>query len=153
MAKHLMAATVIAAIAAPAAADTWVNDTAGQSDRAFYTVVSDGLQLQLGCFGGANGLRFTLIGDTTALPEVSDLMVWIELPDGRTGRYPMTGVDYLGKEENALIGTLQLGQQGMDFFAAGSKISVDGPPGQEIFRSGMAGTSTARQDFARTCGL
>lgn len=153
MAKNLIMAAAIAALAFPAAADTWVNDTADQSDRAFYTVASGGLQLQLGCFGGANGLRFTLIGGATALPEVSDLMVWIELPDGRTGRYPMMGVDYLGTAENALIGTLQLGQQGMDFFAAGSVISVDGPPGQQIFRSGMSGTSVARQDFARTCGL
>ena len=153
MVRHLLALAALACLAAPAAADTWVDDTAGQSDRAFYTVTSDGMRLQLGCFGGADGLRFTLIGGATTLPEVSDLMVWIELPDGRTGRYPMTGVEYLGGSVNALIGTLQLGQQGMQFFAAGSELSVDGPPGQRIFRSGMTGTAGARQKFARTCGL
>lgn len=147
------ALAVLAGLATPITADTWVDDTAGQSDRAFYTVTSDGMRLQLGCFGGADGLRFTLIGGATTLPEVSDLMVWIELPDGRSGRYPMTGIDYLGGAENALIGTLKLGRQGMEFFAAGLELSVDGPPGQQIFRSGMTGTGVARQDFARTCGF
>jgi hypothetical protein len=151
--RLLAALAALACVAAPAAADTWVEDTAGQSDRAFYTVTSNGMRLQLGCFGTAGGLRFTLIGGATTLPEVSDLMVWIELPDGRSGRYPMTGIDHLGGAENALIGTLQLGRQGMEFFAAGRELSIDGPPGQEIFRSGMTGTAAARQDFARTCGL
>lgn len=153
MVRLLAALAVLAGGAAAVAADAWVNDTPGQPDRAFYTVTSEGMRLQLGCFGGARGLRFTLFGGAEALPEVSDLMVWIELPDGRTGRYPMSGIDHLGGEENALIGMLELGQQGMEFFAAGRELSVDGPPGQRIFRSGMTGTAAARRDFARTCGL
>lgn len=78
-------------------------------------------------------------------------MVWIELQDGRTGRYPISNIEYLGRTENAMIGSLLLGQQGLNFFATGKEIFVDGPPGQEIFRSGMTWTAIARQDFARTC--
>lgn len=142
-----------AAFAGPGAADTWTNSTPGRADRAFYSTTSGGMQLQLGCFSRDTGLAFMLAGGATPLPEVGDLMVWIMLPDGRTGRYPMSGVDYLGGPENALIGQLLLGQQGMEFFAAGARISIDGPPGQEIFAAGMTGTSAARRDFARICGL
>ncbi|MEO0677254.1 MAG: hypothetical protein AAFZ02_06835 [Pseudomonadota bacterium] len=153
MFQRLLAALTCLVVTAPAMADTWTSTTTGRSDRAFYATSVDGMTLQLGCFSQDRGLAFLLTGGETPLPEVSDLMIWIALPDGRTGRYPMDRVDYLGGAENALIGTLLLGQQGMDFFAAGASISIDGPPGQEIFRAGMTGTSAARQDFARICGL
>lgn len=153
MFRNCLAAAAVFLAAFPAGADTWTNDTAGRSDRAFYSTSVNGMELQLGCFSRAPGLSFVLRGGATALPNVSDLMIWIALPDGRTGRYPMANVDYLGGPENALIGTLQLGQQGMQFFAGGASLSIDGPPGQEIFRSGMGGTSAAARDFRSICGL
>ncbi|MCV6593695.1 MAG: hypothetical protein OIF48_12125 [Silicimonas sp.] len=151
--KRLAVSAMLAALAAPAAANIWFNESPNKTDRAYHAVVSNGVKLQLGCFRNAGDLDFLLISDTIALPDLTGLMIWIELPDGRTGRYPMSGIEYLGAGENALIGDLQLGRQGMEFFANGQAISIDGPPGREIFRAGMVGASIARQDFARTCGL
>ena len=139
----------------PASAN-WQNLSANQADRAFYSSVSGGRSLQLGCFRGANGLRMTLLGGSQALPKTvqSDtaVMVWIELPDGRTGRYPVD-TEYMGGGDNALLGTLMLGRQGMDFFAAGATLFITDTRGTELFRSGMKGTSTARKDFNSACGL
>jgi hypothetical protein len=131
--KKYLATALFIALATPSVADRWVNLTPNQSDRAFYGVESDGMRLKLGCFRRDKSLGFTLIGGNTTLPNVANLMIWIELPNGRTGRYPMDDVQYLGGSENALIGKLQLGQQGKQFFASGRVLFIDGPPGNEIF--------------------
>ena len=138
----------------PAFADTWTSSGSGQG--AFFASEKAGKRLMLGCFRGAQGLHMTLLGGRKPLPATvqrnTSVMVWIELPDGRTGRYPVD-TEYMGGADNALLGTLQLGRQGMEFFAAGRAIFVTDAKGTELFRSGMRGTSNARNAYRRTCGL
>ncbi len=156
MPRQILLSLMLALTLSPAAADTWRNQTEDRTDRAFWEVVVGDRSLSFGCFRGEQSLGMTFVGGAEQLPasarEAQGVMIWIELPDGRTGRYPMD-TEYLGGPENALIGTLQLGQQGIEFFAAGRELRISDPSGTELFVSGMTGTSAARQDFQRTCGF
>lgn len=142
--------------ALPAHAQNWADATAGQSDRAFHRVESGGQSLMLGCYPGQPYLSFLLLGGRQALhPSLRNdpsIMVWIQLPDGRTGRYPLD-TEYLGDAENALTGQLMLGTEGMQFFAAASSLWISAPDAGDFFKTGMSGSARAMQDFRATCGM
>lgn len=152
MIPRAFAALAACLFAPPAIADTWQNDSPGQLDRAFYSARLNGAMLQLGCFRGSEGLRMTLVGGPVHLPDVASVMLWIELPDGRTSRHPVE-TEHIGGGENALLGTLLLGVEGRLYFALGAKLMITDSTGETLFASGMRGTSAAMHDFRRTCDL
>ena len=94
-------------------------------------------------------LDTTLRGD--AFAGVQSLMVWIELPDGRTDRVPIIPV---WQEGAALSGEFVPNGWTMDFFRNGVRLKVDSPGTRQTFVStDMSGTGAARLAFLEQCGI
>ncbi|WP_394797308.1 hypothetical protein [Halomonas sp. B23F22_3] len=134
----------------------WSKLPSARDDRVFYQAKSGEKSLMLGCFRGETDLSFTLIGGAVPLHESlhhqPSLIVWITLPDRRTGRYAID-TEYLGGLDNALVGRLVLGKEGKRFFAQGVEISISSAQAGVFFNTGLAGSARAMQDFREICRL
>ncbi|WP_152483830.1 hypothetical protein [Halomonas sp. THAF5a] len=140
----------------PLWADDWSLLPETQDDRVFYQAKSDEKSLILGCFSGQEALSFTLIGGEVPLNESlrhqPSIIVWITLPDRRTGRYAID-TEYLGGLDNALVGKLMLGEEGKQFFSQGMELSISSDRVGVFFNTGLAGSARAMQDFREVCRL
>lgn len=98
---------------------------------------------------------FHLYGGPILLPPAlrkdRSLLIWNPLPDERTGRYAID-TEYMCDDENAPIGTLMLGEEGKQFLAQGSNLSIGSAESGSFFETGMRGSAKAMQDFGVTCG-
>ncbi|NAW35798.1 hypothetical protein [Halomonas alimentaria] len=137
-------------------AQDWSKMSSARDDNIYYQTRSGDKSLMLGCLSGEDNLSFTLIGGDTPLHQSlhhnPSLIVWITLPDGRTGRYAID-TEYMGGMDNALIGRLLLGEEGKQFFAQGAEMEISSPQAGVFFRTGMIGSARAMQDFRTTCRL
>ncbi|MGR3761921.1 hypothetical protein ACUXV3_17615 [Roseobacteraceae bacterium NS-SX3] len=153
--RAVVLATGLSVLATTSSAQDWAKTPTARSDGAFYQARDGGRTLQLGCYSGQPHLSFLLLGGAeplhASLRGEPALLVWIRLPDGRTGRYAID-TEYLGGGDNALIGTLILGSEGKQFFAQGTKLSISGADAGSFFTTGLSGSAKAMQDFQTTCG-
>lgn len=82
---------------------------------------------------------------------VSSLMVWIQMPDGRTDRVSISPVY---QEGGVLSGQFIPNGVTMDFFRNGTKFEVDSPQTRTMFIStDMRGTGAARLAILEQCGI
>ena len=79
------------------------------------------------------------------------MMMWIEMPDGRTARHPIDG-HYYGPED-AFIGRFVVSELVLDQFADGQDMSLTTAKGNTLLTLSMQGTSKARRDFRAACGF
>lgn len=128
--------------------------------QAWTQVREDGLTLHLACNANlGTDLYLVLSGtvpDYPGLAKVDDqssaLMIWVELPDGRTDRHPVDA-HYVAADA-AFVGTVQMSRSMLDRFGMGRRfylttLRFDEP----LFVTDMRGTAVARDAFARGCGL
>lgn len=151
-----MALLIIAGVmaATPVQAASWQS---GEGNRGAWTSIEDGkFRLQISCWPNESRFFFTLHGGPFAgmknLDDQNDsLMMWIELPDGRTGRHPIDG-HYVGYEK-AFVGRFFVSDIVLEQFRQGAKLSLTAPTGASIADFGMKGTGKARGHFKQACGL
>lgn len=119
----------------------------------------NGIRLSLSCSRGQGFISMVLtdISEGTDLSaplksvETSGaLMLWIELPDGRTSRDSFTGFN----EQGSVAASIPTTHISWDFFANGHKLWLqDSGKRERLFESGMKGTGAARLAFRERCGI
>ncbi|MGP3699747.1 hypothetical protein [Rhodobacter sp. NSM] len=78
------------------------------------------------------------------------LMLWIELPDGRTSRDSFIGFN----EQGSISAEIPADHIHWDFFANGQRLWVqDTGSWETLFESGMKGTGAARLALLERCGI
>jgi hypothetical protein len=144
-------------LSAPAMADWQSGSSQGQ---AWTQVRADGLTLHLACNASlGTDLYLVLSGtvpDYPGLAKVDDqssaLMIWVELPDGRTDRHPVDA--HYVEADNAFVGSVQMSRAMLDRFGGGRRLYLTTPRFDEpLFVTDMRGTAVSRDAFARGCGL
>lgn len=79
------------------------------------------------------------------------MMMWIEMPDGRTARNPIDGHYYA--PENAFVGRFVVSEVVLQQFAGGKEMRFTTAKGNTLLTLPMKGSSKARADFRKACGL
>lgn len=156
MKKRFAAVLVLglAGLAGHAHAADWQSGENGQSAWAMISGSKAGLRLS--CNRGQRDLTFVLTGGPfPGMKNVDDgkesMMMWIEMPDGRTGRHPIDG--HYFAPDRAFIGRFVVSNTVLDQFRSGSKLSLTAPTGAGIAAFGMTGTGKARGHFKQACRL
>ncbi|MCU9848031.1 hypothetical protein OEZ60_08430 [Defluviimonas sp. WL0024] len=143
----LVPAFLIAALPALA----WETEQTPDSARTWQSV--SGLAAEFGCRRGQQGyldFRLTDAAGGGRFAGIRSLMLWIELADGRTARYPVD-VAIAGP---SLIGRFYVSAEILDHFQNGTAMIIDSAlPRQEFLRTDMKGTGAARLAFRERCGL
>lgn len=153
--NQMIVAGVACMLAVPA--DAW--DLRKQADSASTSMVSDGIRISLMCrrnrnhvdllltdISGGVDLSAPLKGMTTS----GAMMMWIELPDGRTSRDSFSAFN----EQGSISAIIPTDQVSWDFFANGQRLWVqDTGVNKKLFESGMKGTGAARLAFKERCGI
>lgn len=141
-------------IAGPAGAADW---TSGERNRGAWSQIEQGrFVLEISCWPNDPNFFFTLRGGPfDGMKNVHDgdesMMMWIELPDGRTARHPIDGHYYGGDE--AFVGKFVVSDFVLDQFRQGAKLSLTAPTGANIAEFGMRGTGKARGHFKQACNI
>ena len=154
MLKTAAIALSVLAIAVPATAADWQS---GESARSAWAMIGQGkTNLRLSCNRGERNVFFLLSGGPfPGMKNVDDgnesMMMWIEMPDGRTARHPIDG--HYFAPDRAFVGRFIVSDIVLDQFRSGSKLSLTAPTGASIATFGMKGTGKARGHFKQACRL
>lgn len=138
----------------PAGAAEWLS---GEGNRGAWSRINDGkFQLSISCWPDDPKFFFTLIGGPfDGMKNVDDgndsMMMWIELPDGRTGRHPIDG-NYFAPDQ-AFVGRFFVSDLVLEEFRKGAKLSLTAATGATIAEFGMKGTGKARGHFKQACKI
>lgn len=142
-------------LAAPAGA--WEHRKS--ADHASTWMEQNGIRLSLSCSRGTGRVSMSLSDlsegvDLSAplksIETTGALMLWIELPDGRTSRDSFIGFN----EQGSIAAEIPANHIHWDFFANGHKIWLrDSGDGRILFESDMKGTGAARLAFSERCGI
>ena len=156
----LTSAAVLAGVlmfSVPALADWQSGSSQGQ---AWTQVRQDGLTFHLACNASLGPDLYMVLSGTVpdypGLAKVDDqssaLMIWVELPDGRTDRHPVDA--HYVEADNAFVGSVQMSRAMLDRFGGGRRFYLTTPRFDEpLFITDMRGTAVSRDAFARGCGL
>ena len=146
--RFLTALVVSLLLTTPAMAD-W---TFRQKDGFAMTRTSgSGLVLELSCRRGQPlELLLDFQNSTRDLGGTKSLMLWLQMPDGRTDRWPVDVV----QEGPVLSGRLFVSDFNLDFFRSGKsfELTLGGSP-DVLMRGNMKGTGAARLAFKEQCGI
>lgn len=148
---------LLSALIVPVSALAWEH---GKSDNsAWARADQDGIQLSFMCRRGTGRVSMTLSdlseGTDLSAPlksiETSGaLMLWIQLPDGRTSRDSFKGFN----EQGSVAAEIPANHINWEFFANGQKLTLqDTGARKTLFESGMKGTGAARLAFEERCGI
>lgn len=134
-------------------------DLRKSADSASTSVVQDGIRLTFWCSRGGDRVSLSLsdisegVDLSAPLKDISTsgaMMLWIELPDGRTSRDPFSGFN----EQGSIAAEIPAGHINWDFFANGEALRIqDTRTRKTLFKSGMKGTGAARLAFRERCGI
>lgn len=129
----------------------------GESRQSAWAMISQGkMNLRLACNRGQRDLHFVLTGGPfPGMKNVDDgnesMMMWIEMPDGRTARHPIDG--HYFAPDKSFVGRFVVSDTVLDQFRSGSKLSLTAPTGAAIATFGMKGTGKARGHIKEACRL
>ncbi|MCV6585100.1 MAG: hypothetical protein OIF47_06160 [Marinibacterium sp.] len=156
MKPQMIAGLALAALTSAGAsgADTWHSDEGGRGASSY--VEKGRFQLMISCWPGNPEFFFTLYGGPfDGMKNIDDqtdsMMMWIELPDGRTGRHPIDG-HYFAPDQ-AFVGRFIVNDYVLEQFRQGAKLFFTAPTGADIVSFGMTGTGKARGHFKQACGI
>jgi hypothetical protein len=146
---------LIAAHAAPATAQDWVQLPTASGQGGYFELVADGRRLTVGCYD-TTGLGFVLLGGTSPLPpqvqaDTAMITVSFTRADGTAAPYPIA-LEYMASD-NALLGNFGASTALLDDFATARAIRISGANGALLLEAGMRGSGEARFVFGETCGL
>lgn len=129
------------------------------ADSASTMLVQDGIQLSLKCRQGRDRVSL-MLSDLSEGADLSaplrsmntsgGLMLWIEMPDGRTSRDSFSAFN----EQGSIAAEIPKEHINWDFFANGRKLWIkDTQTNETLFQSGMKGTGAARLAFRERCEI
>lgn len=105
------------------------------------------------CHRGRDQLEFNLkdlTGGNQNRGKITNVMLWVKLPDGRTDRWPVE----VSGEGPQLTGPAYVSDFNLGFFANAESLEVtEATTGELLFRSDMKGTGAARIAFKERCGI
>ncbi|WP_152610684.1 hypothetical protein [Ruegeria sp. ANG-R] len=145
---------VLLAFAGPAQAAEWQS---GEASNGAWSMIQEGqFNLRVSCWPGDPSFFFVLTGGPfNGMQNIDDgnesMMMWIELPDGRTARHPIDG--HYFAPDKAFVGRFIVSDFVLEEFRQGAKLSLTSPTGVEIAAFGMQGTGKARGHFKQACGI
>jgi hypothetical protein len=158
MSSHIKAALAILSLFVSGAVQAdWSSHVRSDGKGASAEIKADGKVLRIDCARPVSG-DFSLVmhgGPFEGMKNVDDgddsMMMWIEMPDGRTARHPIDG-HYYGPE-NAFVGRFLVSDIVLEQFAGGKEMRFTTVNGNTLLTLPMKGTGKARQDFKKACGL
>lgn len=138
---------------------TWAWEHGKSEDSAWARMDQDGIQLSFQCRRGTGRVSMVLSdlsqgADLSAPLRSIDtsgaLMLWIQLPDGRTSRDSFAGFN----EQGSVVAEIPANHINWEFFANGQQLTLqDTGTRRELFKSQMKGTGAARLAFKERCGI
>jgi hypothetical protein len=153
----LRIAAVLSVFVASAAHADWTSRINPDGKGANAEAKAQGKTLNIGCakFMG-DEMTLTLHGGPfEGMKNVDDaegsMMMWIEMPDGRTARHPIDGHYYA--PEKAFVGQFMVSDLVLEQFAGGKEMRFTTDKGNTLLTLPMKGSSKARADFRKACGL
>lgn len=146
--------SVLLAFAGSVQAAEWQS---GEAPNGAWSMIEDGqFSLRIACWPGDPSFFFVLSGGPfNGMQNIDDnnesMMMWVELPDGRTARHPIDG--HYFAPDRAFVGRFIVSDFVLEEFRQGEKLSLTSPTGAEIAVFGMQGTGKARGHFKQACNI
>lgn len=158
MSSRIMSIAAALSVFAAGAVDAdWSSRIHPEGKGASAEAVADGKTLTISCARPVGEeMSLTLHGGPFAgMKNIDDaddsMMMWIEMPDGRTARNPIDGHYYA--PENAFVGRFIVSDVVLEQFAGGKEMRFTTDKGNMLLTLPMKGSSKARSDFRKACGL
>ncbi len=147
--------TAIAIFGPNEARAEWQSGVGNDGRSASAVIASDRGVLTFGCAAFSNDLSLVLTGGPFPGLRNKDgeetVVVEIALPSGQRERIVVNG--YFYDPDKAFVGGITASAPLLDAFAGGTRIELSSSRETFIAAFTMKGTSRAREDFRRGCGL
>lgn len=154
--RFIIAAALLVLTAGTAWAE-WTSRINSEGKGSSAETRSSGMELTISC-AKWSGSKLSVVlhgGPFKGMKNVDDgndsMMMWIEMPDGRTARHPIDGHYYA--PEDAFVGEFLVSDLILDQFAGGKVMRFTTVKGNTLLEVPMKGSAKARQDFRRACGI
>lgn len=155
--RILSIAAALSVFVAGAAYADWTSRINPDGKGASAEAKAQGKTLRIGCarFMGDDLSLVMHGGPFEGMKNVDDaddsMMMWIEMPDGRTARHPIDGHYYA--PEKAFVDRFMVSDVVLDQFAGGKEMRFTTDKGNTLLTLPMKGSAKARADIRKACGL